>query len=176
MIERRRRAKQGGNTILELALIITPFLAITLTIMELALPIFKKSTFESAVREGCRYGITFQTTYNGTTYGSQTAAIKAVVEYNSMGFLNTSNANLINVNYYNSATFADVTGSGAGLANADGNILQVSVSGYTHNWIAPVQWVFGSTTFGLNNTPLSISAVSADRLESLPVGSARPTP
>ncbi|HTR39441.1 MAG TPA: TadE/TadG family type IV pilus assembly protein [Bryobacteraceae bacterium] len=170
----RRRATQSGNTILELALIITPFLAITLTLVELALPIFKKSTFESAVREGCRYGITFQTTFNGTTYGSQTDAIKAVVEYNSMGFLNSTNANLIHVNYYNSATFADVTGSAG--ANADGNIVQVSVQAYSHSWIAPVQWIYGSTTFGLNNTSLSISAVSADRLESLPVGSARPTP
>lgn len=173
MIARNRRTSQSGNTILELALIIVPFLAITLTTMELALPIFKKSTFESAVREGCRYGITFQTTYNGTTYDTQTDAIKAVVEANSMGFLNATNANLINVQYYNSATFAQMTGVGA---NADGNILQVSVSGYNHAWIAPIQWVFGSTRFGLANTPLAITAVSADRLESLNPGSPRPTP
>ena len=172
MIARRRRA-QSGNSILELALIIVPFLAITLSIMELALPIFKKSTFEHAVREGCRFGITFDTTYNGNTYGSQTAAIKAVVEANSMGFLNATNANLINVQYYNSATFAQVTGPGA---NADGNVLQVSISGYTHSWIAPVQWAFGSIRFGLSTTPLAINAVSADRLESLNPGTARPAP
>jgi len=41
----------------------------------LSLPIFKKSTFQAAVREGVRYGITYQTTYNGTSYASQTAAV-----------------------------------------------------------------------------------------------------
>lgn len=158
--------------LVELALVITPFLALALTTIELALPIFKKSTFEAAVREGCRYGITYQTTYNGTTYGSQTAAIKAVVQANAMGFL--SDASLISVDYYNSSTFAKVTGSAG--ANGDGNIIQVSVAGYTHNWIAPVNWFWGNTRFGLNPAPLTITAISADRLESLPPGNTRPSP
>jgi Flp pilus assembly protein TadG len=158
--------------LVELALVITPFLALALTTIELALPIFKKSTFEDAVREGCRFGITYQTVYNGTTYGSQTDAITAVVQANAMGFL--SDATKIHVDYYNSSTFALVTGSPG--ANADGNILQVSVSGYTHSWIAPVTWLWGNTSFGLNPAPLTISAISADRLESLPPGTARPSP
>ena len=149
----------------------TPFLALAMATIELSLPIFKKSTFEDAVREGCRYGITYQTVYNGTTYGSQTAAIQAVVVANSMGFLTTSN---VNVDYYNSVSFAKVTGTSG--ANSDGNILQVSVTGYTHSWIAPVAWFWGSTTFQLNPSPLTIAAVSADRLESLPPGTTRPTP
>jgi Flp pilus assembly protein TadG len=157
--------------LVELALVITPFLALALTTIELALPIFKKSTFEDAVREGCRFGITFQTTFNGTTYASQTDAIKAVVQANAMGLL--SDASVIHVDYYSSSTFAVVTGAGA---NADGNILQVSVAGYTHSWIAPVNWAMGSSRFGLDPTPLSVTAMSADRLESLPPGSARPTP
>ena len=61
-----------------------------------------------------------------------------------MGFINSSNANLINVQYYNSTTFANVTGSGA---NADGNILMVSISGYTYNWINPINWFYGLTQF-----------------------------
>jgi Flp pilus assembly protein TadG len=161
-----------GNVLLEFALVMTPFLALSLTTIELALPIFKKSTFEDAVREGCRFGITYQTTYNGTTYGSQTAAIQAVVQANTMGFL--SDASLINVDYFNSSTFAKVTGTTT--ANADGNILQVSISGYTHSWIAPVAWFWGSTTFQLNPAPLTITALSADRLESLPPGNTRPAP
>jgi Flp pilus assembly protein TadG len=168
----RRRARQSGNSFLEMALVITPFFALTLSIIELALPIFQKSTFTHAVREGCRYGITFQTAYNGNTYGSQTAAITAVVENNSMGFINSSNANLVTVQYYNSSTFAEVTGTSS--ANADGNIIVVSISGFTHNWMNPINWVSGGTTFSVTGTPLTISATSADRLESLPVGATRP--
>ena len=157
-----------------MALVITPFFALTLSIIELALPIFQKSTFTHAVREGCRYGITFQTSYNGTSYGSQTDAITAVVENNSMGFLNSSNASLISVKYYNSSTFADVTGTTS--ANADGNIIVVSVNGFTHNWINPINWTSGGTTFSVTGSPLTISASSADRLETLPVGGTRPSP
>lgn len=170
---RGRAGKQGGNTLLEMALVMTPFFALTLSIIELSVPIFLKSTFVNAVREGCRYGITFQTTYNGTSYSSQTDAITAVVEANSMGFLNSSNANLISVQYYNSSTFANVTGSGA---NADGNILIVSLTGYTYNWINPVNWFYGSNRFSITGSPLTLTASSADRLETLPVGASRPSP
>jgi Flp pilus assembly protein TadG len=169
----KRRSRQSGNTIVELALVLTPFMALCLAIVELSLPIFKKSTFTSAVREGCRYGITFQTVYNGHDYGDQTDAIKAVVQANSMGFLNSTNANLISVKYYDQVTFADVTGTAG--ANADGNILEVSLSGYTHNWMVPVNWSYGPRSFQVTGNPLAIAAVSADRLESLPVGTLRPT-
>jgi Flp pilus assembly protein TadG len=169
----RKRARQSGNTLVEMALVMVPFLALVLATIELALPIFLKSTFVDAAREGCRYGITFQTAYNGTTYSSQTAAITAVVEANSSGFLNSSNANLISVTYYNSTTFAQVTGSGA---NADGNLLMVSVSGYTYNWINPINWFYGSTSFSVTGSPLTLGASSMDRLETLPVGASRPSP
>jgi Flp pilus assembly protein TadG len=167
-----QRLRRQGSVILELALILTPFLALALSTIELALPIFKKSTFESAVREGCRYGITYQTVFKGTTYGTQTLAIQAVVQANAMGFL--SDPSVIHVDYYDSVSFAKVTGISG--ANGDGNILQVSVSGYTHNWIAPVKWFWGATTFQINSAPLPIVAISADRLESLPPGDTRPPP
>jgi Flp pilus assembly protein TadG len=180
MMADAKRSRQRGNTIVELALILTPMMALLLAIVELSLPIFKKSTFIAAVREGCRYGITYQTTYNGTNYGSQTAAIKAVVQANAMGFLaGTTGANMIFVKYYNpnsSPAFADVTAGGTGIANADGNIIEVSVQGYTHSWMVPVNWFYGNTSFQVTNTSLPIVAVSADRLESLPAGSARPAP
>jgi Flp pilus assembly protein TadG len=172
-VQTRKRARQSGNTLVEMALVMTPFLALTLSIIELSMPIFLKSTFVDAAREGCRYGITFQTTYNGTSYGTQTAAIQAVVEANSSGFLNTSNANLITVQYYNSTSFAQVTGTGA---NADGNILMVSISGYTYNWMNPINWFYGSTNFSVTGSPLTLGAISMDRLETLPVGATRPSP
>ena len=132
MLKLRTRSAQRGNTVLELALSFTPLFALMLGVFELALPIFKKSTFSSAVREGCRYGITYQTSFNGTAYTSQTAAIKAVVQANAMGFLaGTSGANDINVKYcLPVAPFPEVTGTPT--ANRDGNVLEVSIQGYTH--------------------------------------------
>jgi len=171
-----RNKSRCGNTLVELALVLTPLFALLLAIIEVSMPIFKKSTFVSAVREGCRYGITYQTTYNGTSYTSQSAAIKAVVQANSMGFLaDTSN---IHVNYYlSSSPFTDVTAGGSGIvANNDGNIIQVSISGYTHSWIAPIVWGYSGQTFSVTQGSLPILASSADRLETLPVGSTRPAP
>lgn len=172
--KKRKRARQRGNTLVEMALVMTPFFALTLTTIELAVPIFLKCTFVDAVREGVRYGVTYQTSYAGTNYSSQTAAIQAVVEGNSMGFLNSSNANLITVQYLNSANnFAVVTGTGA---NADGNVVVVSVSGYAYNWINPINWFYGATRFSATSSPLTLSASTADRLETLPIGATRPTP
>lgn len=172
----RRRKRQTGNTLVELALVLTPMFALLLGIVEVSLPIFKKSTFLAAVREGCRYGITYQTTYNGTSYSSQSAAIKAVVQANSMGFL--TDTSLIHVNYFLSTSpFTDVTSGGSGvIPNNDGNIIQVSISGYTHSWIDPINWFYGGQSFSVTQGSLPIVAVSADRLESLPVGSTRPSP
>jgi Flp pilus assembly protein TadG len=151
-------------------------LALSLAVVELSFPIFKKSTFTSAAREGCRYGITFQTTYDGTTYATQTDAIKAVVQANAMGFLaGSSGLSKIQVKYYKSVSpFTDVTGVAG--ANGDGNIVEVSIQGYTHNWMAPVAWFWGATTFQVTNNSLTIAASSADRLETLPSGATRPSP
>lgn len=169
---RRRAGNRRGNAMVELALVITPMFALLLSIVEVSLPIFKKSTFVAAVREGCRFGITYQTTFNGTSYSSQTTAIQAVVLANSMGFL--TNTSDIHVNYFLSVSpYTDVT-SGT-TPNADGNIIQVSISGYTHNWIDPINWFYGGRSFSVTQGSLPIVALSADRLETLPVGATRPT-
>ena len=172
----RRNKTRSGNTLVELALVLTPMFALLLAIIEVSLPIFKKSTFVDAVREGCRYGITYQTTYNGTSYSSQSAAIKQVVLANSMGFL--SDTSDIHVNYYLSTSpFTDVTAGGNGIVpNNDGNIIQVSITGYTHTWIDPINWSYEGKSFSVTQGSLPIIAVSADRLETLPIGSTRPSP
>lgn len=150
----------------ELALVFLPLMALTLAIVDFAMPIFLHGTFMTAVREGCRFGITYQTSYNGVSYGTQTGAIKAVVQANAMGFLSSAAAsNLIFVRYFSPVSpFGQVTGAGA---NASGNILQVSVEGYNWSWIAPI-W---RTT-----TPLSVTAITSDRLEVLPPGATAPAP
>src|SRR5258707_7243009 len=80
-------AHERGNAMVEMALVLLPLMAMMLAIADYAIPIFLHSALMNAVREGCRFGITYQTTYGGTTYGAQTAAIKAVVQANAMGFL-----------------------------------------------------------------------------------------
>lgn len=150
----------------ELALVLLPLMAIMMAIVDFSLPIFLRSTFTAAVREGCRFGITYQLTYNGVTYSTQTAAIQAVVQGNSMGFLaGAPGAALIHVHYYSPVSpFNQLSGTGA---NASGNILEVTIEGFTWLSIAPI-W--------RDNTPLSIAAISADRLETLPAGTALPAP
>src|SRR5881392_3723031 len=74
-----RKRRQRGTAIVETALVLVPLMALLLAVADFAKPVFIHSTFTHAVREGCRYGITYQTTYNGTTYTTQTDAIKAVV-------------------------------------------------------------------------------------------------
>jgi Flp pilus assembly protein TadG len=158
--------RRRGTVIVELSFTLVPFLAMMFAIGDFAMPIFLHSTFTAAVREGVRFGVTYNTTYNGTTYSTQTDAIKAVVQANGLGFLaGSSGLSQISVKYYLPVSpFGQVTGTGA---NANGNILEVSIAGF--NWLpmAPV---------GRMASALSVGAISSDRLESLGVGAARPTP
>jgi hypothetical protein len=112
-------------------------------------------------------GVTYNTTYNGTAYSTQTDAIKAVVQANALGFLKDSTGlNQISVKYYQAVTpFGEVTGAGA---NANGNILEVSITGFNWASMAPIG--------GYLAAAIPVGAISADRLESLPIGAARPTP
>ena len=157
----RRRKSQGGNAILELGLVLLPLMALTMAIVDFSVPIFLRSLFNHAAREGARYGITYRTEA-GVTHSE---SIKAVVQRNAAGFLNgTAGLDRIAVKFYSPDTFAEVLGPNA---NAGGNIVEVSVSNYRWDWIAPIWRPAG----GLN-----LSARSADRLETLPRGVARPAP
>src|SRR5882672_9061561 len=162
----RRKRGQSGSVIVELSFVLVPTIAILCAIADFSMPIFLHSTFNHAAREATRFAITFSTTYNGTSYSTQTDAIKAVVQANSLGFLQgATGLGKIFVKYYLPVSpFGQVTGTGA---NANGNIVEVSISGF--NWLpmAPVSRVAQA---------LSVGAISADRLESLGPGSARPTP
>ncbi len=160
------KGRRNGAVIVELSFTLVPFLAMMFAIADFAMPIFLHSTFNAAVREGVRFGVTYNTTYNGTNYSTQTDAIKAVVQGNSLGFLSGSTGlSQISVKYYLPVSpFGQVTGTGA---DANGNILEVSIAGF--NWLpmAPV---------GRLASVLSVGGISSDRLESLGVGAARPTP
>jgi hypothetical protein len=81
-----------------------------------------------------------------------------VIENNSLGFVTTSKANLITINYYNPQTLTQVTGTNS---NAAGNIVQITISGFSWAWMAP---------YGRNAAALQISASSSDVMEYPPNG------
>ena len=136
-------------------------MALLMAIFDFSVPIFLRSLFCHAVREGARYGITYRV-QPGMTHSQ---SMKAVVQRNAAGFLNgTDGLNRIQVKFYSPTTFAEVVGPDA---NEGGNIVEVSVTGYQWTWVAPIWRSVGY---------INLSARSADRLESLPRGVARPAP
>jgi Flp pilus assembly protein TadG len=143
---------------LEGALIILPLMALGFAMLDYPLGIFIQNTLRNAVREGVRFAITQQTGANG-----QDAAIKAIVENNSMGFLNDTDLNsspaaaTITITYYDPTTLTAVTGVGS---NDQGNICVVTAT-IQHAWMAPVWRSTGLLTF---------SASSSDMMEAGPSG------
>jgi Flp pilus assembly protein TadG len=147
---RSRRARQGGNAMLEGALALPPLLMLLFATIDFSIAILVKNTVQSAVREGVRYAVT------GQTVGGlgQDESIRTVVENNSLGFLNSSNGDsLISITYYNPTTLAAVNGIGS---NAPGNIVQVQVTGLSWAWMVP---------YARSSAPLQISATSMDMVE-----------
>jgi Flp pilus assembly protein TadG len=146
---RRRRARQRGNAMLEGALALPPLLMLLFATIDFSIAILVKNTVQSAVREGVRYAVT------GQTVGGlgQDASIRTVVENNSLGFLNNSNGNLISITYFNPNTLSQVNGVGS---NAPGNIVQVQVTGLSWAWMVP---------YARSSAPLQISATSTDIVE-----------
>jgi hypothetical protein len=70
----------------------------------------------------------------------------------------------IQVRYFSPATFQEMTGPNA---NNGGNIVEVRITGYSWTAIAPVM---------RSRAGFGIAAASADRLETLPRGTPRPSP
>jgi Flp pilus assembly protein TadG len=185
---RRRRRRQGGNFFVEMGLGFLPFFALLFGIMDFSLAIFISNTLQNAVREGSRYAITYNVTYQGTTYSSQTDAVKAVVESFSMGFLNDSNKGYINVNYYlpndlstpatTSSVTPPVTVNGVLISylNQTGNVVEVQVKQFPWNWMVPLGgWGGGVGPGAMPGKGITMSAVASDVLQSYPVGAADPT-
>jgi Flp pilus assembly protein TadG len=152
-----RSRTQGGSAIVEAALVFLPMMAMFFAMIDFPVAIFIQNTIREAVREGVRFAITQQTGASG-----QDAAIKAVVESYSDGFITdsliTAGKATFSVTYYNGTTLA-AAGTGTN-SNAQGNICVVSAS-VQHTWMAPV-W----QSTGL----LSFSASSSDVMEAPPLG------
>jgi Flp pilus assembly protein TadG len=175
---RRRRRSQGGNAFIEMSLGFLPFFALIFGILDFSLAIFVNNTLQEAAREGVRYAITYNTTYKGTSYASQTLAIQAVVESNSMGFLTTSNGtSYVKVNYYlpndlsTPAKTSDLPKTVNNVyiqyLNQTGNVVEVQVNNFPWNWMVPL----GGYMPGKS---LTMSSAASDVLQSYPVGTFSP--
>jgi Flp pilus assembly protein TadG len=152
-----RGKRQRGNAIIEGALVILPLMAIGFAMLDFPLAIFIQNTLRSAVREGVRFAITQQTGASG-----QDAAIKTVVENNSMGFLNdsdiTSGVSSFAINYYSTNALGALVAANGNGSNAGGNVIVVSAT-INHKFMAPL-W----SSTGL----IPFSASSSDMMEAPP--------
>jgi Flp pilus assembly protein TadG len=162
-----RKRGESGNSLIETALIFVPLFAILFALFDFSMPIFLRSTLQSAVRAGVRYAVTYQT---APGFG-QDDSIRQVVQQNALGFVDgAAGAAKIFVKYYAPANLsAEVTGVGS---NGPGNVVEISVQNYMWGWVAPLS---GTITQPLYATSaLAISVSSADRMEGLPAGQISP--
>ena len=161
-----RRRRQRGNVYAETALVIVPFFALLLGILDFGMVIFVRSTIQEAVATGVRYAVTFQ---NISGYGMDDS-IRLTTQAAAIGFLgsaSTPNASII-VNYYNPTTGLSTPIAGSA-GNQPFNVVEVTAN-YSWNWFSNLS----GTWTARSNTPLNIVVYSSDRLGSLPPGQPPP--
>ena len=162
----RRRNHRRGAELLEFTLTLLPLMALLTVTGDVAWSIFVKSCLQRAVRVGVREGVTLT--------GSQIAAgacltdtVKGIVQQNSIGLLTgSSGLDKIKVRYFqpplptSSSDAVDVSNQTNG--NTPGNIMQVSVEGYT--LLALMPRIF-SWREAPDSSSVTVNAVSADKIE-----------
>jgi Flp pilus assembly protein TadG len=144
-----------------MALCLLPTLALITFFFDLSFAMFSWATLQNAVREGTRYAITFQTA-SGL---GQDASIKQIVSTNSMGLVSSASS-LIQVNYFTQVAPTTAIASPGG--NLPGNIVQVSVQGYSLTWMIPLSGTIANPYRG--TSPATIAVYSSDVLGSYPAG------
>jgi Flp pilus assembly protein TadG len=195
-VSARRRAGEGGNALLESALVLMPMLALMFGIVDVSFGIYAQSTLSSAAREGTRYAIT----YNTSCSGSQAACVATVVQNNAIGLPAGLGSQYITVNYYTtnnlstpvmacsngSCTTNSICGSSQTAActngslnitltdgtivnyvNSPGNVVEVVIGGYPWNWMVPMPGYQAGTG-------ITMRAASVDVLGGLAVGTSTP--
>jgi len=146
-------SRETGAELVEFSLVVIPLFGVLFLIIDLSWMLFARATLQFAVREGVRYAVTGQT----MTGMGQDDSIRTVVQQDSMGILSgSSGASKIAIAYFDPNANLAATSS-----NAGGNVVQVSVSGVN---VFPMAPLFHS------GSPLSMSAVSSDVVESSPGG------
>jgi Flp pilus assembly protein TadG len=161
-ISARRKRNCGGNVMLESVFTFIPTLALILFFADLGMMLFRWSTLQNAVREGCRYAVTFQT--QGAS--GQDASVESVVQKYSLGLVKASDSpNLIHVDYYSPSSPNTAIGTGG---NIPGNVVEVSVQGVSLAWMMPLSGTLASPLYA--TLPLTLTVRASDVLGGLPAG------
>jgi len=162
--DRARRRK--GSELLEFSMVMLPLLAMVTVVVDMGWAVFAESTLQRAVRIGVRTGVTLTSSSALITqYGDLTTAVKNVVQQNASGLLRNDYAT-IKVNYLQppppSSTSAATDVSGQANGDAPGNIMKVSVVGYSLLPLMPR--IYGGKN-GIDSNPMIITVNSADIIE-----------
>lgn len=160
----RREGRRSGNMVIEMAFTMLPTFALIFAFVDFGLLLFRWSTLQNAVREGCRYAITFQI----QTGLGQDASIKAIVQHYALGMVTTTDVpQHIFVNYYapNNLTTPIPFANGG---NAPGNLVEVSVQNISWAWLAPISGTFVGPL--RSTTPITLNIYSSDILGGYPAG------
>jgi Flp pilus assembly protein TadG len=160
-----RNRKRSGNAIIEGVFTILPTFALIFAFLDFGLLLFRWATLQNAVREGCRYAITFQT---GNGLG-QDASIEAVVQQFAMGIVTTTDTpQHIFVTYYSTTNLNAPIAAGG---NVPGDIVEVSVQNVSWAWLAPLSGSFGANIpFFRDTTAIGLNVYSSDILGGFPAG------
>jgi len=176
----RRGKRERGDAMVEGALYFLPLMAIIFAILDFSMALFITGAFQEAARDACRITTSYNLTYNGTTYATQTALAKAVVYSESFGFITATNdasSHYVNVNYYfpddlstpatcatncnHSWTDSKGNTSTVSYDNQPGDIIEVQIAGYPWNWMVPLHGFMPGNS-------ISLGAEAVDILQSLP--------
>jgi Flp pilus assembly protein TadG len=143
-----------------------PTFALIFAFADFGLLMFRWTTLQNAVREGCRYAITFQT--SGSL--GQDASVQQVVQQYAMGIVTAQDSpQTIYVKYYSPTNLNTAITTGG---NIPGNLVEVSVQGLSWAWLAPISGSFGAgVPFFRSTTPITLNIYSSDILGGYPAGS-----
>ena len=161
--------RRKGSELLEFTLVLLPLLAMITVLADTAWAVFAEATLQRAVRIGVRNGVTLTATSpEVTAAGDLTTAVKQVVQANSFGLLSgTGGYGKIKVNYYlpppPSSTSAATDVSNQANGDAPGNIMKVSVQGFSLNPLMPR--IYGPNIPVDNNSLVIANVNSADIIE-----------
>ena len=162
-IPTRRSRKRRGNVMLESVFTFVPLLAMILFFSDLGMMLYRWTTLQNAVREGCRYAVTFQT----QSGSGQDLSVEQVVQRYAFGLVKTTDSpNRIHVDYYSpSSPNTPITTGG----NVPGNVVEVSVQGLSLAYMMPLSATFAGPVY--SSVPLRLTVRSSDILGGYPAGS-----
>ncbi len=162
-----RARRCSGAEMLEFTVTFLPMLVMVFYLLDVSWAIFAKSSLEYAVRAGVRYGITVTGTQAATAKSDLTTMVKAMVQGNALGLLaGSSGLAKIKVNYLqppaagSSSAPTDVSTQAYG--NSPGNVMQVSIVGFTLAPLAPRIFTWNQLP---DKSASPLSAIAADLIE-----------